>query len=161
MIKARNMKELITQWTTDVEVIPLPLPRNELKRLELLGTPGYIVEIDDQLYLDYPLAIILKHDRRKYYRVLQAADRGNPAALVLFIAQTVERSLDLYLRAFGHDTGGKLLTLAEASRGTSYSPKYLNLLARTGRIGASKRGRVWVTTREAIETYQAGRLRRR
>ena len=34
----------------------------------------------------YPLAVILKHDRKKYYRVLQAADRGKPEPLVLFIA---------------------------------------------------------------------------
>ncbi|MFH0851526.1 MAG: Fic family protein [Candidatus Peregrinibacteria bacterium] len=109
----------------------------------------------------FPLAIILKNDRKKYYRVLQAADRGSAAALVLFIAQAVERSLDLYLRAFG--TGGKdrLLTLAEASIGTPYGPKYLNLLARTGRIGAFKKGRVWRTTKEAIRRYRAGRLRRR
>jgi hypothetical protein len=108
----------------------------------------------------YPLAIIMKHDRRKYYRVLQAADRGKPAALVLFIAQAVERSLDLYLRAFGKGEG-RLLTLWQVSRGTPYSPKYLNLLARTGRIDASKRGRVWHTTREAIAAYRAARLRKK
>src|SRR2546430_16679583 len=46
----------------------------------------------------FPLAIILKHDRKRYYRVLQDADRGNSAPLVLFIAQAVERSLDMHLR---------------------------------------------------------------
>lgn len=108
----------------------------------------------------YPLAIILKHDRRKYYRVLQAADHGKSEAVVLLIAQAVERSLDLYLRAFGGSTE-KRLTLAEASHGSPYSPKYLNLLARSGRIDASKRGRVWYTTREAIEAYRVGRRRKR
>lgn len=109
----------------------------------------------------YPLVIILKNDRKKYYRVLQMADKGNGAPLVLFIAQAVERSLDLYLRAFGKIKEGKLLTLAEASRGTPYSPKYLNLLARAGRIDASKKGRIWYTTKKAIEEYRRGRLRRR
>lgn len=109
----------------------------------------------------YPLSIILKHDRRKYYRMLQAADRGNPAPLVLFIAQAVERSLDLYLRAFGKEGNEKLLTLSEAARGTSYSPKYLNLLARTGRIDAHKRGRVWYTSKKALEEYRRSRLRQR
>jgi Fic family protein len=108
-----------------------------------------------------PLAIILKNDRKKYYRVLQDADKGNAVPSILFIAQAVERSLDLYLRTFGSDAAGKLLTLAEASKGTTYSPKYLNLLARAGRIDAFKKGRVWRTTREAIENYRAGRLRRR
>jgi Fic family protein len=109
----------------------------------------------------YPLVIILKNDRKKYYRVLQTADKGKGAPLILFIAQAVERSLDLYLRAFGKSKAGKLLTLAEASRGTPYSPKYLNLLARTGKIDASKKGRVWYTTKEAIEGYRKGRLRQR
>lgn len=109
----------------------------------------------------YPLAIILKNDRKKYYRVLQTADRDKRAPLILFIAQAVERSLDLYLRAFGKTKAGKLLTLAETSRGTPYSPKYLNLLARTGKIDASKKGRIWYTTKEALEGYRKGRLRQR
>jgi hypothetical protein len=37
--------------------------------------------------------------------------------------------------------------------------KYLNLLARAGRIDSFKRGRVWYTTKKAIEEYQATRLR--
>lgn len=109
----------------------------------------------------YPLAIILKNDRKKYYRVLQAADKEKSGAIVLFIAQAVERSLDLYLRAFGKGQSSKLLTLTEASRGTPYSPKYLNLLARNGKINASKKGRVWYTTKDAIEEYQRSRLRQR
>jgi Fic family protein len=109
----------------------------------------------------FPLAIILKNDRKKYYRVLQMADQGKKAPLVLFVAQAVERSLDLYLRALAKDRGGRMLTLAQASRGITYSPKYLNLLARTGRIDASKRGRVWYTTKDAIKNYRDGRLRKR
>ena len=109
----------------------------------------------------FPLAIILKNDRKKYYRVLQAADKGDEAALTLFIAQAVERSIDLYLRTFSKTEKGKLLTLAEASKGSPYSSKYLNLLARTGKLDAFKKGRVWYTTREAIERYLGERLRRR
>jgi Fic family protein len=109
---------------------------------------------------DFPLAIILKNDRKRYYRVLQEADLGKNEPLVLFVAQAVERSLDLYLRALARDGGEKMLTLTQASRGTTYSPKYLNLLARTGRIDASKRGRVWYTTKKAIENYRDGRLRK-
>lgn len=109
----------------------------------------------------FPLAIILKNDRKKYYRVLQDADRGHDAALVLFIAQAVERSLDLYLRTFSKTGNGKLLTLAEISKGTPYGSKYLNLLARTGKIDAFKRGRKWYTTKEAIERYRAERLRQK
>lgn len=109
----------------------------------------------------FPLAIILKNDRKKYYNVLQKADDGNQAPLTLFVAQTVERTLDLYLRTFAEEKSSKLLSLAEASRGTPYSQKYLNLLARTGRIFAVKHGRIWYTTREAIGEYRSGRLRKR
>ena len=109
----------------------------------------------------FPLAIILKNDRKKYYRVLQSADRGNAAPLILFIAQTVERTLDLYLRTFEKTGNESLMTLAEAGTGTPYSPKYLNLLARSGKLDVTKRGRVWVTTQEAIERYKTGRLRKR
>lgn len=109
----------------------------------------------------FPLAIILKNDRKKYYRVLQAADKGNEAALTLFIAQAVECSLDLYLRTFSTTEKEKLLTLADASKGIPYGPKYLNLLARTGKLDAFKRGRVWHTTKDAIERYRSERLRYR
>lgn len=109
----------------------------------------------------FPLAIILKNDRKKYYRVLQKADHGQSGPLVLFVAQAVERSLDLYLRTFAKNKSEKLLSLTKASVGTSYNAKYLNLLARSGRLDASKRGRVWYTTKEAIERYRSGRLRKR
>lgn len=109
----------------------------------------------------FPLAIILKNDRKKYYDVLQKADSGNPAPLTLFVAQAVERTLDLYLRTFAREISGKLVNLAEASRNSPYGQKYMNLLARTGRIFAVKRGRIWYTTKEAIEEYRKGRMRNR
>lgn len=108
----------------------------------------------------YPLTVILKNDRSRYYRALQRADRGDAAPFVLLVAQAVERSLDSYLRALA-PSGERLLTLAEASRGSPYSAKYLNLLVRTGRLEASKRGRNWYTTRRALEAYRRGRLRQR
>ncbi|MDA1292575.1 MAG: Fic family protein [bacterium] len=109
----------------------------------------------------FPLAIILKADRKKYYTVLQKADDGDSGPLVLFIAQAVERSLDLYIRTFTKEESGKLITLSDAAKTTSYSAKYLNLLARTGKLFAVKRGRLWHTTKEAIKEYQQDRLRKR
>jgi Fic family protein len=108
----------------------------------------------------FPLAVILKNDRKKYYRVLQRADRGAPAPFVLLVAQAVERSLDLYLRTVGRSSD-RLITLAEASRGSPYSAKYLNLLAARGQLAAEKRGRNWYTTVRAVEEYRQGRLRKR
>lgn len=109
----------------------------------------------------FPLAIILKNDRKKYYDVLQKADGGDLAPLTLFVAQAVECTLDLYLRTFAREKPGKLITLSEVSSNTPYSQKYINLLARTGRIFAVKRGRIWYTTKEAIAEYRKGRLRKR
>ncbi len=109
----------------------------------------------------YPMAIIVKNDRKKHYQVLDKADGEDYGPLVLFIAQAVERTLDLYLRTFSPASSKKLLSLAEASRGSPYSPKYLNLLARTGGIAAAKRGRIWFTTKEAIATYRTQRIRMR
>jgi len=94
----------------------------------------------------FPLVIILKNDRKKYYSVLDKADKNNYAPLVNFIAQAVERSLDLYLKAItpASEKTEKYLTLSELSKlkGIPYSAKYLNLLMRQGKIGGHKEGRV-------------------
>jgi Fic family protein len=110
----------------------------------------------------YPLAIILKNDRKKYYDVLEKADQGNIEPLVKFIAQAVEKSLNIYLRAIDKESGAKkLLLLSELAKKTPYSEKYLNLLARYGKIDAQKEGRNWVSTIEAIKYYQKNRQRKR
>ncbi len=111
----------------------------------------------------FPLTIILKNDRKKYYRVLSRADDGDLAPLIQFIAQTIERSLDMYLRALEPTTkkSEQYVSLAKLSSSTEYSAKYLNLLARTGRLEAHKDGRNWVTTMEALTRYEEGRLRKR
>ena len=46
------------------------------------------------------------------------------------------------------------LPLRLAIEGTPYSQEYLSLLARTGRLEAVKRGKVWYTTHRAIEDYR-------
>lgn len=111
----------------------------------------------------YPLVIILKHDRKKYYDFLQKADSGDLKPIVRFIAQAVERSLNIYLKVLQplKRDQKKYLPLSKIAPETPYSEKYLNLLARYGQIEAHKEGRIWVSTVEAIKTYRAGRLRKR
>lgn len=111
----------------------------------------------------YPLTIILKNDRPRYYRVLSQADKENFAPLVKFVAQTVERSLDIYLEALTpiSEEKEKFLPLKEISRQTPYSAKYLNLLARKGNLEAHKKGRNWVSSLEAVERYIESRKRQR
>jgi Fic family protein len=111
----------------------------------------------------YPLAVILKNDRKKYYQSLEKADKGNLSFFVDFIAQTVERSLNIYLRTLlpAKSEAFKYFLLSIVSKQTPYSEKYLNLLARQGKIEAYKEGRNWLTTFDAINRYMANRQRKK
>lgn len=111
----------------------------------------------------YPLVIILKNDRKKYYNVLARADKEDFKPLVRFIAQAVERSLDLYLKTLmpSSQKREKYLTLSDISKKVPYSAKYLNLLIRQGRLEAHKMGRNWVTSLEAVARYRKSRQRKR
>lgn len=111
----------------------------------------------------YPLVIILKNDRRKYYDVLDKADGGKYEPLIKFIAQSIERSLDIYLKTLTPATQKQenFATLAEISKATPFSAKYLNLLARQGKLEARKEGRNWLTSKEAVERYLKNRTRQR
>lgn len=111
----------------------------------------------------YPLAIVLKNDRKKYYRVLEQADDGKIDSLVRFIAQAIERSLNIYLKALKPTAtkSGTYQSLESLAENTPYSAKYLNLLARQGKLEAHKEGRNWVSTKDALERYFASRLRKR
>ncbi len=115
------------------------------------------------MQVGYPLVIILKNDRKKYYDVLGKADTGTYEPLVQFIAQSIERSLDIYLKALTPATTKqeKFVSLAAISTSTRFSAKYLNLLARQGKLEAYKEGRNWLTSKEAIERYLKNRTRQR
>jgi hypothetical protein len=106
----------------------------------------------------YPPAIIARINRRQYYRVLAQADAGTLAPLVNFVGRAVERTLTLYLEACTPQTEPpplkeEWIPLKEAAELVPYSQEYLSLLARTGRLEAVKRGRIWHTSRRALEAY--------
>ena len=111
----------------------------------------------------YPLVVIMKTDRKKYYDVLDQADDGTYEPLVKFVAQSIERSLDIYLKTLtpAATKQEKFLSLNEISKITPFSAKYLNLLARQGKLEAHKEGRDWLTSKEAIERYLKNRTRKR
>lgn len=115
------------------------------------------------MHAGYPLVIILKNDRKKYYDVLDKADSGKYEPLVKFIAQSVERSLDIYLKTLTPATRKqeKFVSLTEISKTIPFSAKYLNLLARQGKLEAHKEGRDWLTSKEAVERYLKNRTRQR
>lgn len=103
----------------------------------------------------YPLVVILKNDRKKYYDTLSKADNGNYLPFIKFITQSVERSLNIYLETISsvRSKNDKYLSLTEISKLTKFSAKYLNLLARKGKIDAHKEGRNWLTTIASINNY--------
>jgi len=111
----------------------------------------------------YPLVVILKNDRKKYYQVLARADKKDCKSLVRFIAQAVERSLDIYLRTLTPSSKKRErhFVLSEISKRTPYSAKYLNLLSCQGKLEAHKKGRNWLTSEEAVKRYIEGRQRKR
>lgn len=111
----------------------------------------------------YPLVVIMKNDRKKYYNVLDKADSGDYEPLVKFITQSVERSLDVYLKTLtpATETQEKFVLLAEIAKNSSFSAKYLNLLARQGKLEAHKEGRDWLTSKEAVDRYLKNRTRQR
>lgn len=110
----------------------------------------------------YPIAIILKNDRIKYYKALEAADSSDQAPIILIVAQAVERTLNIFLKAILVSTpNNELLLLSELAKKTNFSIKYLNLLARKGLIKAQKEGRNWYSSLKAIESYKVNRLRKR
>ncbi len=91
------------------------------------------------------------------------ADKGDYNPLIKFIAQAVERSLDIYLKTLTPITQKKesFKLLSAISSKTPYSAKYLNLLARQRKLEAHKQGRNWLTSIEAVNRYIKKRERKR
>ncbi len=107
----------------------------------------------------YPPTVIMRTNRRQYYSVLARADVGKTDALVNFVGRAAESSLNLYLEAClpkvkAPEPEDEWIPLRDACIGTPYSQEYLSLLARLGRIDATKKGRNWYTTRQAVKAYQ-------
>ena len=99
----------------------------------------------------YPITIILKNDRKKYYDCLKKADFGDVKPFINFIGYCMNRSLNIYLSSF--KKGMEYISLAEIAKGANYSQEYLSLLARKGKLDAIKLGRNWMTTKKSIEDY--------
>lgn len=115
------------------------------------------------LQAGFPLVVVLKNDRRRYYRLLSEADNGDLLPFASFIAQAVLRTLDIYLKVMTpvgkHKE--KFIPLAELANSSSFSAKYLNLLARTGKLESHKEGRNWLSSKEALKRYMDSRKRKR
>jgi hypothetical protein len=83
---------------------------------------------------------------------LDRADRGSKTDIEKLIAQAVERSMNM---------SEKFVPLSGLTKKSGFSEKYLNLLARSGKLDAHKEGRVWVSSQKALESYLQTRERKR
>ena len=103
----------------------------------------------------YPLAIILKNDRKRYYRVLSEADSKDYTTLCEFVAQSVIRSLNIYLKILTpkKNQKEKYLSLEELSKGSPYSATYLRKLATQGKLEAFKEDRNWLSSKKSLKDY--------
>ena len=102
----------------------------------------------------YPPIIIKKTEREKYIRdIIQAQLHQNLTPFVNLVAKEVENSLDLYLNNLTQTTE-EYLTLTQAAKQSKYSQEYISLLARKGKIGATKTGRNWKITKTALKEYE-------
>ncbi|MCZ7383394.1 MAG: Fic family protein [Candidatus Methanoperedens sp.] len=99
----------------------------------------------------YPPIVLKIEDRGKYYRFLRAADAGNIVPFANFIAKAVDESLTMYLSISGGVD--ELLPLRELAGNTPYSHEYLSLRARQGVLDAVRIGKIWYSSRNAIEQY--------
>lgn len=102
----------------------------------------------------YVPIVIRNKDKKKYFDSLEKAHFGNLSVFVEFIAKMVEESLIRYIEIFSKTTKeNELLPLSEFVMETSYSQEYLSLLARQGKLAATKINNVWHTNREEIKRY--------
>lgn len=110
----------------------------------------------------YPIAIILKSERLKYYNALEKADKGDFDSLMRLMGQAIERSLNIYIQAIeATNDENEFMPLSKIAINTSYSAKYLNLLINKGLLGGQKEGRNWLTSMKEIRDYESTRLRMR
>jgi len=110
----------------------------------------------------FPPAIILRVDRKKYYNSLNASNLGDYNKFFLLVAQAAERSLSIYLGGLESRLNDyKPIKDIVKEPDIPYSQEYVSLLARRGKIEAYKEGRVWYTSKDAVEAYREGRERKR
>lgn len=103
------------------------------------------------LQAGYPLAIILRNDRKRYYRVLALADEEKYQSLCEMVAQAVLRSLSIYLKILKPQK--QYISLKELSKKSTFSETYLRKLANLGKLEAFKEGRNWLSSRKALQGY--------
>lgn len=104
---------------------------------------------------NWPLINILPHDRKSYLDALEYAHAYDMEKLTEFLKINMTGSLIFMLDMVGSKDDA-LLTLKEAKKvsGTDYSTKYLALRINQGELPGIRTGKMWKTSRAAINLYQ-------
>lgn len=119
------------------------------------GRTGRLIMNIFLMQYGFPIVILQKNDREKYYKALHAADKGHYEPLVRLVAQATLRSLNIYLDVLT-PTAEKtqwFKPVSEIALETPFSAAYLSKLAKLAKIDAHKEGRNWLTTKEAVDDY--------
>jgi Fic family protein len=116
---------------------------------------GRVARLLTNFYLmknGYPPIVILKEDRKKYYKTLNKADQGDLSDFATFIARSVNESLQYYLSSFIDEE--RLVSLSDLSKKSDYSQEYLSLRARQGKLDAVKIENIWYSSKRALKEYK-------
>jgi fido (protein-threonine AMPylation protein) len=107
----------------------------------------------------YPPAVLVLATRKKYLEALARADAGSPRALTELVARAIESSLNKFLiPSLAGDA--RLVPLAALAEGTEFTADYLRTLVASDRLHAVRDGRIWLSSRLALEEYRESRSRR-
>ncbi|HEY9246809.1 MAG TPA: Fic family protein [Candidatus Methanoperedens sp.] len=149
-----DLIKIIAHYKNHTVEIAAVLHHRFVKIHPFIDGNGRVSRLLTNLYLiaqGYPPVVLKIEDRGKYYRFLRAADAGNIGPFVNFIAKAVDESLTMYLSILGGSN--ELLSLKELAANAPYSQDYLSLRARQGVLDAVKIGKIWYSSRHAIERY--------
>jgi len=116
---------------------------------------GRVARLLTNFYLmrkGYPIIVVKKEDRKKYYQTLNKADHGDLSDFAVFIVRAVHESLQYYLSSFIEEE--RLINLKELTKYSKYSQEYLSLRARQGKLDAVKIDNVWHSSKRALKEYQ-------
>ena len=154
--------ELMDEYIQNIEKLKLQTIKkaafihHEFVRIHpFIDGNGRVARLITNFYLmknGFPPIVTQKEDRKKYYRSLNKADKGNLSDFAMFIARLVNESLQYYLSSFIDEE--RLVSLSDLSERSYYSQEYLSLRARQGKLDAVKIENIWYSSKRALKDYQ-------
>ena len=123
------------------------------------GRTGRLILNFMLIQLGYPPAVLVLTTRKKYLEALARVDSGSDGALTELIARAIESSLNKFLiPSLAGDA--RLVPLAALAEGSEFTADYLRTLVASDRLHAVREGRIWLSSRLALQEYRDSRSRR-